>query len=116
MKPAEMSFLRRAAGLGLRDRVRSSGLWEGLKVEILLLLRRASWSIRPGCLRDATPERCSRHVGLGGEPGGDQGHAGKIIPLSWLRGTPRDCPGGTEGRWLERGVSGLLLSLYPATI
>ena len=32
-----MSFLRRVSGLSLRDRVRSSDIWEGLRVELLLL-------------------------------------------------------------------------------
>ena len=34
---AKMSFLRRVAGLTLRDRVRSSDIWEELRVEPLLL-------------------------------------------------------------------------------
>ena len=34
---AKMSFLCRVAGLSLRDRVRSSDIWERLRVELLLL-------------------------------------------------------------------------------
>ena len=37
VQAAEMSFLRRVAGLSLRDRVRSSDIREGLRVEPLLL-------------------------------------------------------------------------------
>ncbi|XP_049899777.1 uncharacterized protein LOC126389867 [Epinephelus moara] len=37
VQAAEMSFLRRAAGLSFRDRVRSSDIREGLRVEPLLL-------------------------------------------------------------------------------
>ena len=37
IQAAEMSFLRRVAGLSLRDRVRSSAIREGLRVEPLLL-------------------------------------------------------------------------------
>ncbi|TWW59701.1 hypothetical protein D4764_06G0012310 [Takifugu flavidus] len=37
IQAAEMSFLRRVAGLSLRDRVRSSDIREGLGVEPLLL-------------------------------------------------------------------------------
>ena len=37
VQAAEMSFLRRVAGLSLRDRVRSSAIREGLRVEPLLL-------------------------------------------------------------------------------
>ena len=33
---AKMSFLRRVAGLTLRDRVRSSDIWEELRVKLLL--------------------------------------------------------------------------------
>ena len=38
VQAAEMGFLRRVAGVSLRDRVRSSAIWEGLGVELLLLL------------------------------------------------------------------------------
>ncbi|TWW74394.1 hypothetical protein D4764_14G0003970 [Takifugu flavidus] len=37
VQAAEMSFLHRVAGLSLRDRVRSSAIWEELGVEPLLL-------------------------------------------------------------------------------
>ena len=37
LQAAEMSFLRRVAGVSLRNRVRSSAIWEGLGVEPLLL-------------------------------------------------------------------------------
>ncbi|TWW62415.1 hypothetical protein D4764_04G0010620 [Takifugu flavidus] len=37
VQAAEMSFLHRVAGLSLRDRVRSSAIWEELRVELLLL-------------------------------------------------------------------------------
>jgi len=37
IKAAEIRFLRRVAGLSLRDRVRSSAIWRELRVEPLLL-------------------------------------------------------------------------------
>ncbi len=37
IQAAEMSFLRRVAGLSLRDRVRSSDIWRESGVEPLLL-------------------------------------------------------------------------------
>lgn len=37
IKAAEMSFLRRVAGVSLGDRVRNSAIQEGLKGELLLL-------------------------------------------------------------------------------
>ena len=36
VQTAEMGFLRRLAGVSLRDGVRSSAIWEGLGVELLL--------------------------------------------------------------------------------
>uniref|UniRef100_A0A8C6LTA7 Reverse transcriptase domain-containing protein n=1 Tax=Nothobranchius furzeri TaxID=105023 RepID=A0A8C6LTA7_NOTFU len=58
IQAAEMSFLRRVAGLSLRDRVRSSVIREGLGVDLLLLhiersqLRWLGHLVRmpPGCL------------------------------------------------------------------
>ncbi|CAB1416408.1 unnamed protein product [Pleuronectes platessa] len=77
VQAAEMSFLRRVAGVSLRDRVRSSVIREELGLEPLLLyLERSqlrwfghlSWSMWPGkgksgapCLscspRDPTPDK-----------------------------------------------------------
>ena len=36
VQAAEMNFLRRVAGLSLRNRVRSSAIWEALGVQLLL--------------------------------------------------------------------------------
>jgi len=88
----EMSFLRRVAGLSLRDSVRSSDIRRELRVEPLLLriersqLRSFGHMIRmpPG----ASPKRFSGHVQLGGDPE----PAGGIIYLIWpgnASGSPR---------------------------
>ena len=42
LQAAEMSFLRRVAGLSLRERLRSSDIQKELRVESLLLLLRGS--------------------------------------------------------------------------
>ncbi|KAG1954369.1 platelet-derived growth factor C [Pimephales promelas] len=68
---AVMPFLRRVAGLSLRDRVRSSVTREELRVEML------RW------LLDAFPGSCSGQVPLGGNPGEDLGHAGGTMSPSW---------------------------------
>ncbi|TWW62298.1 hypothetical protein D4764_04G0009450 [Takifugu flavidus] len=56
IQAAEMSFLRRVAGLNLRDRVRSSDIREELRIEPLLLhieMSQLGW-LGPGCLPDAS--------------------------------------------------------------
>ena len=79
IQAAEMSFLRRVAGLSLRDRVRSLDIRERLRVEPLLLriersqLRWFGHLVRmpPGRLPEEVFRPCP-------------GHAGKIISLGWL--------------------------------
>lgn len=44
IQAAEISFILRVAGLFFRDRVRSSVIWEGLRVELqLLYIQRCQW-------------------------------------------------------------------------
>ena len=87
VQAAEMSFLRRVAGLSLRDRVRSSVIREEIRVEPLLLhiersqLRWLGHLVRS--LLDASLVRCSGHVPPGGGPGEDPGHAGGTMSLGW---------------------------------
>ena len=68
-----MNFCRRLAGHSLRDKVRSSDIWERLWVEPLLLLHNKSSKLR-----------WFGHAHLGGDPGAEQGHTGEIISLGWL--------------------------------
>ncbi|TWW62062.1 hypothetical protein D4764_04G0007090 [Takifugu flavidus] len=60
VQAAEMSFLRRVAGLSLRDRVRSSAIREELGVQPLLL-----------------------RVPPVGDPREDPGHVGETMSLDW---------------------------------
>ncbi|TWW81034.1 R2DM Retrovirus-related Pol polyprotein from type II retrotransposable element [Takifugu flavidus] len=117
VQAAEMSFLRRVAGLSLRDRVRSSAIREELGVELLLLrVERSQMGWLGHLVRmppDASLVRCSGHVPPVGDPRGDPGHVGETMSLDW--------PGNAWGslrmswrRWLGRGKSGLLsLGCYP---
>ena len=61
---AEMGFLRRVAGVSLRDRVRSSAIWEGLGVELLLLCMERSQLRWFGHLMRMPPGRLPREVFL----------------------------------------------------
>ena len=96
IQAAEMSFLRRVAGLSLRDKVRSSDIRRELGVEPLLLriersqLRWFGHLIRmpPALL----PLEVFGHVRLGGDPEADPEPAGGIIYLIWpgnASGSPR---------------------------
>ncbi|KAF7646840.1 hypothetical protein LDENG_00181720, partial [Lucifuga dentata] len=75
-----MRFVHRVSGLTLRDRVRSSDIQEGLRVEPLLLhikRRQLRWFrhlVRMDSGRSLG--RSSRHVQLGRGPREDPGHAG----------------------------------------
>ena len=61
---AEMGFLCRVAGVSLRDRVRSSAIWEGLRVEPLLLCVERSQLRWFGHLMRMPPGRLPREVFL----------------------------------------------------
>ncbi|TWW63621.1 hypothetical protein D4764_03G0006290 [Takifugu flavidus] len=97
VQAAEMSFLRRVAGLSLRDRVRSSAIREELGVEPLLLrversqMRWLGHLVRmpPGCLPGAV---FTGHVPPLGDPREDPGHVGETMSLNWpgnAWGSPR---------------------------
>lgn len=87
VQAAEMRFLCRMAGLTLRDRVRSSAIWEGLGVELLLLRSERSqlrwfWHLirlPPG---RHPLELCWAHP-TGRGPEADPGHTGEIISPNW---------------------------------
>ncbi|TWW73429.1 hypothetical protein D4764_15G0008230 [Takifugu flavidus] len=111
VQAAEMSFLRRVAGLSLRDRVRSSAIREELGVESLLLRVERSQMGWLGHLVRMPPGRLPGEVfracPSGKRPRGDPGHVGETMSLDW--------PGNAWGslrmswrRWLGRGKSGLL--------
>ena len=98
VQAAEMSFLRRVAGLSLRDRVRSSVIREELGVDPLLLhIERSQmkWLGQLGCLPDASLVRCSGQVPLVGDPGEDPGHAGETMSLGW----PGNASGSLRKSW-----------------
>ena len=62
VKASEIGFLRRLAGVSLRDRVRSSAIWEGLGVETLCMKRsQLRWF---GHQMRMPPGRLSREVFL----------------------------------------------------
>ena len=93
---AEMSFLRRVAGLSLRDRVRSSVIWEELGVDPLLLRVEKSQMRWLGHLVRIPPGRLLGEVfrarPTGRDPGEDPGHAGETMSLGWpgnALGSPR---------------------------
>ncbi|TWW62808.1 hypothetical protein D4764_04G0014550 [Takifugu flavidus] len=83
VQAAEMSFLRRVAGLSLRDRVRSSAIREELGVESLLLHVERSQMRWLGHPLDASLVRCSGHVPPVGGPREDPGHVGETMSLDW---------------------------------
>ncbi len=87
IQTAEMGFLRRVAGISLRDKVRSSVIREGLRVELLLLCIEGSQLKLFRHLVRMLPvpslEKCSRHVQLGGGPETDPGPGGEIISVPW---------------------------------
>ncbi|TWW80182.1 hypothetical protein D4764_10G0012120 [Takifugu flavidus] len=115
VQAVEMSFLRRVAGLSLRDRVRISAIREELGVEPLLLrvkrnqMRWLGHLVRmlPGRL----PVRCSGHIPPVGGPQEDPGHAGETMSLIWEhQGIPPDDLEEVAG---ERKVWASLLRLLP---
>ena len=104
VQAAEMSFLRRVAGLSLRDRVRSSVIREELGVDPLLHIERSQmrWlghlvRMPPGCLPDASLVSCSGHVPLVGDPREDPGHAEEAMSLGW----PRNASGSPRKSWTK---------------
>ena len=98
VQAAEMSFLRRVAGLSLRDRVRSSVIREELGVDPLLLRVERSQMRWLGHLVRMPPGH------LPGEE--DPGHAGETMSLGWL-GNASGSPRKSWTKWLGKGKSGL---------
>ena len=70
---AEMVFFRRVAGFSLRDKVRSSAIWEGLGVEPLLLCVERSQLRWFRHLMRMPPGRLPREVFLARPTGRKQG-------------------------------------------
>ncbi|TWW65163.1 hypothetical protein D4764_21G0000630 [Takifugu flavidus] len=87
VQAAKMSFLRRVAGLSLRDRVRSSAIWKELGVEPLLLRVERSQMRWLGHLVRMPPGRLPGevlgHVPPVGDPWEDPGHVGETVSLDW---------------------------------
>ena len=117
VQAAEMSFLRRVAGLSLRDRVRSSAIREDLRVEPLLLSTERSqmkwlrYLIRmpPGCL----PGEVFRARATGRTPRGISRTRCRdyVFRLAWERfGVSQEEMGDVAG---ERKAWGCLLRLLP---
>ena len=81
--------------LSLRDRMRSSDIWERLRVEAQ---SSGNWS---GYLLDFSVGRSFGDAQLRGDPGADLGHAGKIISLDWMTTSV-----GThnQARWKKPGL------------
>ena len=117
VQAAEMGFLRRVAGVSLRDSLRSSAIWEGLGVELLLLCVERSqlrWSRH---LMSMPPGRQPREVFLacptGRRPRGRPRTRWRdyISSLAWeLLGIPQS-ELASEAR--EREDLGSLLKLLP---
>ena len=104
-----MSFLRRVAGLSLRDKVRSSDIQRELGVEPLLLRIKRSQLRWFGHLTRMPPGR----LPFGGFPGTSDGEETlrqtqnplERLYISSGLGTPRDPPGGAGERcWGEGGL------------
>ncbi|TWW54789.1 hypothetical protein D4764_0289820 [Takifugu flavidus] len=96
VQAAETIFLRRVAGLSLRDRVRSSAIREELGVEPLLLRDERSQMRWLGHLVRMPPGRLPGEVfracPSGRRPLGDPGHVGETMSLDWpgnAWGSPR---------------------------
>ncbi|TWW64273.1 hypothetical protein D4764_03G0012810 [Takifugu flavidus] len=87
VQAARMSFLRRVAGLSLRDRVRSSAIREELGVEPLLLRVERSQMRWLGHLVRMPPGRLPGEVfracPSGRRPPEDPGHVGDTMSLDW---------------------------------
>ncbi|XP_048857101.1 uncharacterized protein LOC125724452 [Brienomyrus brachyistius] len=111
MQAAEMSFLRRVAGLSLRDGVRSSVIREGLRVEPLLLRIERSQMRWLGHLIRMPPGRLPGEVfracPTGRRPRGrPREYAGEIMSPGW----PGNASGSPQRSWMKwpgRGKSGL---------
>uniref|UniRef100_A0A671UC54 ribonuclease H n=1 Tax=Sparus aurata TaxID=8175 RepID=A0A671UC54_SPAAU len=117
VQAAEMGFLRRVAGVSLRDRVRSSAIREGLGVEPLLLCVERSQLRWFGHLMRMPPGRLPREVFLarptGRRPRGRPRTrwTDYISSLAWERlGIPQSELADVAG---ERDVWGSLLKLLP---
>ena len=117
VQAVEMGFLRRVAGVSLKDRVRSSAIQEGLGVEPLLLCVERSQLRWFGHLMRMPPGRLPREVFLarptGRRPRGRPRTRWMdyISSLAWERlGIPGSELADVAG---ERDVWGLLLKLVP---
>ncbi|MED6234421.1 hypothetical protein ATANTOWER_029593 [Ataeniobius toweri] len=81
--------------LTLRDRVRSSAIWEDLRAELLLLhiersqLKWLGHLFQMPPVPDASFGRCFRHIPLGEGQGDSSEHTGGTMSVSW--------PGNTSG-------------------
>ncbi|KAF7652090.1 hypothetical protein LDENG_00101950 [Lucifuga dentata] len=106
---AEMRFLRRVSGLTLRNRVRSSEIWEGLRVEPLLLCIERSQLKWFGHLIRMPPGRLPREDfqahPTGKRPGKTQDMLeGLHLPAGL--GKPWSPPGGVRGPGRGQGSVG----------
>ncbi|XP_061753818.1 retrovirus-related Pol polyprotein from type-2 retrotransposable element R2DM isoform X2 [Nerophis ophidion] len=117
VQAAEMSFLRRVAGLSLRDRVRSSAIREELKVKPLLLHIERTQMRWLGHLVRMPPERLPREVFMARPPGRRPPGRPRtrweenVSRLAWERlGIPREELDEVAG---EREVWASLLRLLP---
>ena len=117
VQAAEMSFLRRVAGLSLRDRVRSSAIREDLRVEPLLLRVERSQMRWLGHLVRMPPGRLPGEVfrapPTSGRPRGRPRTRWRdcVSRLAWERlGVPREELDDVAG---EREVWNSLLELLP---
>jgi len=107
IKAAEMSFLRRVAGLSLRDRVRSSDIRRELGVEPLLVHVERSQLRWFGHLIGMPPLRGFPGTSNWEETLGQTQNPLEGLYISSGLGTPRDPPGGTrECGWGEGSLGG----------
>ncbi len=86
-----MGFLRRVAGVSLRDKVKSAVIPEGLEVEPLFLCVERNQLTWFRCLLVAPLERCCWHLQLGGSPEQTQVQVERLYLRTSL-GTPSDPP------------------------
>ncbi|KAK0134738.1 putative uncharacterized transposon-derived protein F52C9.6 [Merluccius polli] len=113
VQAAEMSFLRKVAGLSLRDRVRSSVIREELGVDLLLLRVERTQMRWLGHLVRMPPGRLPGEVfrarPTGRRPGEDPGHAGETMSLDWPR-KASGSSGKSWTKWLGRGYTVVCLA------
>lgn len=86
IQSVEISFLRRVAGINLRDKVRSSDIRGKLKVKSLFFcVRRCQfrWFRHLGCLLDAFLGRCFGNIQQWDDLWAEQGADRKIISQIW---------------------------------